>query len=119
MANGNDATVQTSKRDPFSNGNKWVVVIVTVLSAFLGTGGGSYYYFSTADPLSLQKITRPDPATGTELRHLQESLKDHISGHPSTVNQFDRRITILETQYEAILENQKRILRELEKIKDK
>jgi len=62
----------------------------------------------------LQEIVRHDPAYGSEMRavelrlaNLQQqvaqltvAINKHTESHPDKINQFDRRITRLETQVE-------------------
>jgi hypothetical protein len=67
-------------------------------------------------------VARPDPYTGTQGAALEErvdGLEDevhyHFNNHPDVTNEFDRRITRLETQIELILSNQQRILQRLER----
>ena len=87
---------------------------IAVLGSLIGSIGSVSLVFKT--DLG-QSIARPDPFTGTQgaalinrVDHLEEELDEHTNRHPDLVNQTDRRITRLETQIGLVLENQSRIL---------
>ena len=112
----NDEKAQNGGR----NGNKWNPIVVAVLSAVLGSGGGIALVFNTS---AGQSLVRPDPFTGTEaaqldarLQHVEREMDTHVRRHPDAVNQFDRRITTLEVQYANIISGQHRIIERLDKI---
>ena len=100
------------------HGSKWTPVLVACIGAFVGSSGTVAVYVNT--PLG-QKITRPDPFTGSQaaalisrIEHLEEDIGNHLDHHPDRENQFDRRIATLEAQYAIILANQARILDRLD-----
>jgi len=102
------------------NGNKWNPVIVGIVGAVLGSSGSIALVFNTP---AGQSFVRPDPYTGTQasaLAHrvgeIETDLGTHITTHPDATNQYDRRITTLEVQFQQILDNQRRILDRLEKL---
>jgi len=112
----NGEKAQNSER----NGNKWNPIVVAVLSAVLGSGGGIALVFNTS---AGQSLVRPDPFTGTQaaqldsrLKHVEREIDTHIRLHPDSVNQYDRRITTLEVQYANIISGQHRIIERLDKI---
>ncbi|NNF66363.1 MAG: hypothetical protein HKM98_02525 [Gammaproteobacteria bacterium] len=75
------------------------------VAAMLGSGsgmGGTVLYLNNIAPADLQRIARPDPATGTQLRALQREMEYHFKNHPDIVNRFDRRLTRLEAQIEIM-----------------
>jgi len=77
--------------------------------AVLGSGSGagtSAFYLNNISATELQEIARPDPATGTELRAMQRDIEYHMRNHPDVINQFDRRLTRLETRLETFMERQ-------------
>jgi hypothetical protein len=105
------------------NGHTWNPVVIGVVSAILGSGGAISLVFGT--PVG-QQITRPDPFTGKQgaalterIRHLEDDYERHVGSHPDRIYQFDRRITVLETQYSSILANQARIIERLDRINNK
>ena len=92
--------------------NRRNALVVAVLSAILGSTGG---------PFVLTKFGvnpyRVDPATGTEVRLLQDKVKrlqNHVDFHPDVVNKFETRITAVETNQLVIIRNQERILDKLD-----
>ena len=100
------------------HGSKWTPVAVAIIGAFLGSSGTVAVYLGT--PIG-QEIVRPDPFTGTQavaleqnVSRLEHGLEQHLTNHPDDVNQFDRRIAVLESQYAIILQNQGRILDRLD-----
>ena len=96
------------------NGNRnWIILLSTILAAGTGSGGGVYAYMKNIGPAQLQTMARPDPATGSEVKRIQNDLQNHLGNHPDTVNKFDRRITRLETKIESVIQNQLEILRRL------
>ena len=102
------------------NGNKWTPVVIAVVGAFVGSLGTVSVYLGT--PLG-QEIARPDPFTGrqaaaleTRIGHLENDLATHFRTHPDKANQFDRRITVLEVQYNGIMEYLKRIDKKLDNL---
>ena len=102
------------------NGHKFNPIVVAVVSAMLGSGGGVALVFNT--PLG-QQIARPDPFTGTQagqlearLQHVEGEMDAHIRQHPDAVNQFDRRITTLEVQYNGIIQYLERIDKKLDRL---
>ena len=102
------------------NGNKWNPIIVAVIGGILGSGGAISVVFST--PVG-ESLVRPDPFTATQaaaleqrITHLELDTGNHINSHPDVVNRFDRRITVLETQYSNILSNQVRIIEQLDRL---
>lgn len=106
MGNGDNGVGINGKLTPRST------VLVAIVSSILGATGGPYLLVRVA-PDAL----RPDPFTGQQgaaltarVAHLEDEMNSHLTRHPDLVNQFDRRITRLETQYEQIIANQKRIL---------
>lgn len=112
----NGEKAQNGKR----NGHTWNPVVVGVVSAILGSGGAISLVFGT--PVG-QQIARPDPFTGKQgaalierVSHLERDADNHYRAHPDRVNQFDRRITVLETQYSSILANQARIIEQLDRL---
>ena len=103
-----------------SNGYKYNPIVVAIVSAVIGSGGGLALVFNTS---AGQSLVRPDPFTGTEasqlearIKHLETEINIHVRQHPDTVNQFDRRITTLEVQYANIISGQHRIIERLDKI---
>lgn len=75
------------------------------LAVALGSGSGitgTAIYLQRIAPEDLQRIARPDPATGTELRALRREMEYHMKNHPDIINQFDRRLTRLETKIELM-----------------
>lgn len=103
------------KADTPKNGNKWTPVIVAVVGAFVGSAGTISVYLGT--PIG-QAVARPDPFTGAQAAIIERrvtELERHVRYHPDSVNQFDRRITVLETQNKQIIANQERILSRLNK----
>ena len=102
------------------NGNTWNPVLVGVVSAVLGSGGAISVMFGT--PIG-QEIARPDPFTGKQgatlierVSHLERDMATHVNTHPDMVNQFDRRITVLEVQYEGITSMLERIEKKLDRL---
>ena len=78
-----------------------------VIAAVLGSGsgmGGTVFYLNNIAASDLQRIARPDPATGTELRALSRDMQYHFKNHPDVVNRFDRRISRLEAQTEMLMQ---------------
>jgi len=109
-----------SKEHNNAHGSKWNPVAVGIISAILGSSGGIALVFNS--PFG-QKITRPDPYTGTQaatlnarVEHLEDDITEHLVRHPDEINQFDRRIATLEAQYAMILQNQARMLDRLERL---
>jgi hypothetical protein len=103
-----------------SNEHKYNPVVIAIVSAMLGSGGGVALVFNT--PLG-QQIARPDPFTGTQatslrlqVENIDDRLTNHLRAHPDEVNQFDRRIVTLEVQYANIISGQLRIIERLDKI---
>ena len=110
-----DKKVQNGK----GNG-KYSPLLVAVISAVLGSGGGIALVFNTP---AGQSLVRPDPFTGTEARalsakiaHVESEWDQHVRNHPDVINHFDRRITTLEVQYANIIANQQRIIDRLERL---
>ena len=103
MGTGNGTKIQDGLRNP---------VLVAIVSACLGGGSTGAIYLATP---AAQKLARPDPATGTELRELEKEVREHLRAHPDQINRFDARLTALEAQYVIILSNQARILDRLDK----
>ena len=69
------------------------------VAAVLGSGsgvGGSVIYMENIGP----------PEQVTEMREMRRTLEYHLRNHPDVINQFDRRLTRLETKLD-ILVNQK------------
>lgn len=102
------------------NGRKYVPFLVAVLGAALGSTGTVAVYLGT--PIG-QEIARPDPFTGTQaaaltrdVRRLESYLDKHLNEHPDQINQFDRRIAILEAQYPLIMQSLARIESRLDRI---
>ena len=78
-----------------------------VIAAVLGSGsgmGGTVFYLNNISADDLQRIARPDPATGTQLKALQREIKYHLQNHPDVVNRFDRRLSRLEAQTEILMQ---------------
>ena len=101
------------------NGTR-TTAFVAIIGAFLGAGGSTAVVFNT--PLG-QSLARPDPYTGSEaaaleerVSHLEVDFRYHITNHPDVTNEFDRRITRLETQIDLILTNQQRIINRLDQM---
>ena len=81
---------------------------------------------SISGPILLVKfggdsMVAPDRFTGTQadalikrVDHIEENIDSHRNNHPDKMNQYDRRIAVLESQYSTILENQRRILDRLD-----
>jgi len=65
--------------------------------------GGSLVYMNNIAPAELQRIARPDPATGTQFKALQREVEYHFRNHPDIVNRFDRRLTRIEAQLELLM----------------
>jgi hypothetical protein len=110
----NGEKAQNGKR----NGHTWNPVVVGVVSAILGSGGAISLVFGT--PVG-QQIARPDPFTGKQgaallerVSHLERDSDNHYRSHADL--KFDRRITVLETQYSSILANQARIMEQLDRL---
>ena len=87
-------------------------IVVAIVSAILGSTGG---------PFVLTKFGinpyRTDPATGTEIRLLEEKvgrLENHVNYHPDATLRFDTRITVVETNQQIIIRNQERIMDKLD-----
>jgi len=106
------------------DGNKWNGVLVAIVGAILGSSGGIALVFNTPVGASIiQSTARPDPLTGTQARALTHEIEQleaqimfHIREHPDRVNQFDRRITVLETQYSTMISTLRRIEEKLDSI---
>ena len=101
------------------NGN-WTPIAIAAVSALVGSGGGVALVFNT--DLG-QNMARPDPFTGSDgaaleqrVEHVEQELYDHTHNHPDVTNEFDRRITRLETQISIMIQNQERILSRLDKL---
>lgn len=99
--------------------SKWFPAIIAVVGAAIGSSGGLALVFNT----DAGKDFRPDPFTGAEgaslttrVGHLETELSEHLNNLPADINQFDRRIAVLESQYLLILQNQGRILDRLDKL---
>ena len=104
------------------NGNKWNPALVAIFSAIIGSGGGIALVFNTPVGAS---IVRPDPFTGAqglalehEIEQLEAQMTFHVREHPDRTNRFDRRITILETQYSTMISTLGRIENKLDKLKE-
>ena len=78
-----------------------------ILAALLGSGsglGGTMFYLKSISAQDLEEIARPDPATGTQLKGLQREIDYHLANHPDVMNQFERRISRMEAQFEILIE---------------
>ena len=104
------------KEKPINGKSGWILLVSSILAAMSGTGGGIYFYMHNVGAEQLQAMARPDPATGTQLRNLEEILKHHMNNHPDAVHSFDSRLTRIETLVEIIAENQRAILKENRRI---
>jgi hypothetical protein len=100
------------------HGRKYTPVLVAIVGAFIGSSGTVAIYVNT--PIG-QKITRPDPFTGTQaaalierMDRVESDVSAHRMRHPSDDMQYDRRIAVLETKFSIILQNQGRILDRLD-----
>jgi len=100
------------------DGSRWTPVLVAIIAAAVGSLGTVSIYLGT--PIG-QEIARPDPFTGAQassliadIRRIEDNINQHITQHPDKLNQFDRRITTLEVQFDQIIANQARILDKLD-----
>jgi hypothetical protein len=54
------------KAGALKNGQLLITLVISVIGAIGGAGGGSYIYFSRLAPSQLEAIARQDKFTGTE-----------------------------------------------------
>jgi len=94
------------------NGNKFTPVLVAIIGAFIGSSSTVAVYVNT--PLG-QKITRPDPFTGSQAAVLISRI-EHLEDEAGQVSQLSLRTAVLESQYANILQNQIRILDRLDQL---
>lgn len=99
---------------------RWNPFLVAIVSAIIGSGSGVALVFNT--PVG-ESFTRPDPFTGVqglalerEITELKAQITFHVREHPDKTNQFDRRITVLETQQQTILLVLTRIENKLDRV---
>jgi hypothetical protein len=107
MANGDAKGI-------FNGHTRPIILAGYFVAAALSGIGGSYAWLNQVGP----DIVRPDPYTGAQARGLESrinALEYHVRNHPDQTNQFDRRITVVETNQRVIIANQERILSKLEK----
>ena len=94
---------------------RWIPVLVAVVGAVIGGGGGTYLLLDSGmATASLERVARPDPYTGSQatvLTYKISSVSDNLNTH---IISDERRFSTLEAQYQAIIANQNRILRMLE-----
>lgn len=112
-----DDEAQNKKGD----GSRYSPILVAILGAAIGSGGGIGVYHST--DLGA-RLSRPDPFTGSQadalihrIERLEKAHGAHITAHPDQINQFDRRITTLEAQYPLIMQSLARIEGRLDTMK--
>ena len=67
------------------------LLLTTALGSGSGMGGTVLY---------LDKIA--PPVNNSDIRELAREVQYHLRNHPDDVNQFDRRLTRLETQIEIL-----------------
>ncbi len=101
---------------PINGSRGWTILVGSVVASLMGSGSGVYVYMQNIGPANLQAMARPDPATGTEMRAVDQKLSYHLENHPDVINHFDRRITRIETRQDIILKNQTRIMEKLESL---
>ncbi len=95
---------------PINGTRGWTILFSSIIASLMGSGSGVYVYMHQLGEREIQRIARPDPATGTELNRLHQELRSHLLNHPDIINQFDRRITRIETLLEVIIDNQKQVM---------
>lgn len=98
-------------------GGRWNPVVIAIVSAIIGSGGGVALVFNT--PIGAQ-ITRPDPFTGSQAASLESrigsverGMSDHLLTHPDRA--LELRVTILESNYNHLIETLDRIEKKLDK----
>ena len=81
------------KEDPYDR--KWLIaLVVAIIGASGGAGGGTWLYLSNAGVEQLQAITRPDPFTGaqgTEIKRELDRLTTEVGALEKRVAQLPPR----------------------------
>ena len=106
------------------DGRKWNPILIAVVSTIIGSGSGVALVFNTpTGQQAIQSTARPDPFTGSQgavlterVLHLEQEIRLHEGNHPDIINQFDRRITVLEVQYDGIMGYLERIDKKIDNL---
>lgn len=72
------------------------MAVAAVLGSSSGVGGSVIY---------MENIGPAEHVT--ELREMRRTLEYHLRNHPDVINQFDRRLTRLETKLDILLQKSK------------
>ena len=111
-----EKVAQNGKRN---DGIRSVYLALYFLGAVVSGVGGNVLYLRN---FAAEDIA-PDRFTGTQaakleerVGHIERDMDTHVRTHPDIVNRFDRRITVLETQYSNIIANQTRIIERLDRM---
>jgi hypothetical protein len=105
-------TAYNGKPDGGTGGARSVYLALYFLGAVLSGAGGNYLWMRNIAP----DVVVPDRFTATQARALEHEMEQleaqimfHVREHPDRVNQFDRRIAVLETQYSTMISTLRRI----------
>lgn len=83
----------------------WVILASSIVASMAGSGGGVAVYLHNVGEQQIQRIARPDPATGSDLAQLRQELYRHLNSHPDAVQDFNARITRLETKLDFLIDH--------------
>ena len=99
------------------DGIRSIYLALYFIGAVLSGAGGNYLFMRSVGPETMA----PDRFTGTQasalisrINHIESLIDLHTAQHPDISNQYDRRIAVLESQYEIIIKNQDRIILRLD-----
>lgn len=81
----------------------WLILASSIIASLAGSGGGVAVYLHNVGEQQIQRIARPDPATGSDLAQLRIELRRHLDSHPDAVGDFNARITRLETKLDFLI----------------
>ena len=89
-----------------TGGARSIYLALYFIGAVLSGAGGNYLWMRQVAP----DIVAPDRFTGAQARAIEHAVANldgkvtfHVREHPDRINQYDRRITVLETQQHTIL----------------
>jgi len=113
-------SAHNEKSNGEAGGARSVYLALYFIGAVLSGAGGNYLWMRQVAP----DLVAPDRFTGTQALALERSITSldakvtfHVREHPDRINQFDRRITVLETQYSTMISTLRRIEDKLDALK--
>jgi hypothetical protein len=82
------------KAGALKNGQLLITLVISVIGAIGGAGGGSYIYFSRLAPSQLEAIARQDKFTGTEgaaiIRRLAALLRQELAFLRASLDKLEK-----------------------------